>query len=306
MSRPGKTPLLQPLCLGLLALGLSLVHAETLTVATYNIENYGPADRVTEEGYRKDYPKPEGEKRALRTAIRALKADVLVLQEMGGQPYLDELQRDLKGEGLDYPFAALATASDADRHVAMLSRRPLKSVTTHTDLEFAYFSAKENVKRGLLEATVTTAAGDLTIFALHLKSRFTERPDDPLCAIRRAGEATAIRDAVLKKFPMPAEARFLILGDCNDSKSSKALEHLEKRGKTEIATLLPAADPRGDTWTHDYHHEDTYTRVDHILVSPALRAAVQGGTAQIFDGEGVRASSDHRPVIVTLVLEPKK
>ena len=41
-------------------------RAETLTVATYNIENYGPANRVTEAGYRKDYPKPEPEKRALR------------------------------------------------------------------------------------------------------------------------------------------------------------------------------------------------------------------------------------------------
>src|SRR3954464_10987169 len=84
------------------------VEAETLTIATYNIENYGPADRMTEAGYRKDYPKPEAEKRALRTVIRGLGADVLVLQEMGGQPYLDELQRDLKTAGCDYPFAALA------------------------------------------------------------------------------------------------------------------------------------------------------------------------------------------------------
>ena len=77
-------------------LGLMAARAETLTVATYNIENYGPANRMTEAGFRKDYPKPEAEKRALRAVIRALHADVLVLQEMGGQPYLDELRRDLK------------------------------------------------------------------------------------------------------------------------------------------------------------------------------------------------------------------
>ena len=102
---------------------LVLARAETLTIATYNIENYGPADRVTEAGYRKDYPKPEPEKRALRAVIRALDADVLVLQEMGGQPYLDELRHDLKQAGLDYPYAALAVAADADRHVALLSRK---------------------------------------------------------------------------------------------------------------------------------------------------------------------------------------
>ena len=95
----------------LLALGAA--HAETLTVATYNLENYVPANRVTEAGYRTDYPKPEAEKRALRAVIRGLDADILVLQEMGPQAYLDELRRDLKSEGRVYPHAALATAIDA-------------------------------------------------------------------------------------------------------------------------------------------------------------------------------------------------
>src|SRR5258708_25366913 len=155
---------------------------------------------MTEVGYRKDYPKPENEKSALRAVIHALNADVLVLQEMGAQPYLDELRRDLKNEGLDYRYSALALAIDADRHVALLSRLPLKSVITHADLHFSYLGAKETVKRGLLEASVSTSVGDLTIFALHLKSRFTDRPADPMSALRRAGEATAIRDAVLRKF----------------------------------------------------------------------------------------------------------
>src|SRR4051812_46228676 len=116
-----------------------VARAESLKVATYNVENYGPANRITEAGYRKDYPKPEPEKRALRTVIRALNADVLVVQEMGPQVYLDELRRDLKSEGLDYPHATLATAADTDRHLAVMSKRPLVAVTTHTDLQFKYF-----------------------------------------------------------------------------------------------------------------------------------------------------------------------
>jgi endonuclease/exonuclease/phosphatase family metal-dependent hydrolase len=267
-----------------------LAGAESLVIATYNVENYGPANRMTEAGYRKDYPKPEAEKRALRSVLRALNADV-------------ELRRDLRTEGLDYPHAALATASDADRHLAILSRRELRGVTTHTDLAFAYFGEKETVKRGLLEATVATAAGDVTIFALHLKSRFTERRDDPASAIRRAGEATAIRDRVLKRFPDPAAARFVILGDCNDSRSSKAVGFLQKRGKTEVAKLLPAADSRGETWTHAYRKEDSYTRVDQVLVSPLLFPAVRGAAARIHDGPGVREASDHRPIMVELLFE---
>src|SRR3954462_10596084 len=88
------------------------VGAETITVATYNIENYGPADRMTEAGFRQNYPKPEAEKASLRRVIRGLNADVLVLQEMGAAPYLEELRRDLKAGGLAYGYWAVASAAD--------------------------------------------------------------------------------------------------------------------------------------------------------------------------------------------------
>ena len=282
------------------------VRGETLTLATYNIENYGPANRVTETGYRKDYPKPEAEKQALRGVLRAINADVLVLQEMGGQSYLDELKRDLAAEGLVYPQAVLLAGDDADRHVALLSKRALIATTQHTDLEMRYFGKREAVKRGLLEVKLAVADGELTIFALHLKSRYTDRPDDPLSSIRRAAEATAIRDRVLLRCADPAVTRFVVLGDCNDDKASKALTFLQQRGKTAIAELLPAADSRGESWTHAYRKNDTYTRVDHALVSAALRPAVVGGAARIYDGAGWREASDHRPVLVTLEFAGKK
>jgi endonuclease/exonuclease/phosphatase family metal-dependent hydrolase len=280
--------------------------AETLTVATYNIENYGPADRMTDIGFRKDYPKPEVEKRALRQVIGALHADIIVLQEMGSAPYVDELRHDLRAEGIDYPHTAIASAVDADRHVVLLSKRPLRSVATLTDLEFPYLGGKERVKRGLLQATVSTGAGDVTIFGLHLKSRFTDRVDDPQSAIRRAGEATAIRDAILRRFPNPKEGRFVIAGDCNDSRASKPLAHLQKRGATVIAEPLIAVDSRGENWTHNYRREETYSHVDFIFISPGLKAVASNASAQIFDGPGVGEASDHRPVVATLQFEPKR
>jgi endonuclease/exonuclease/phosphatase family metal-dependent hydrolase len=290
------------LVLVVIALGARGGDAAGLIIATYNVENYGPADRMTEAGFRQAYPKPEPEKRALRTVIRTLGADVLVLQEMGGRAHLQELQRDLRSEGCDYPFAELAEAADADRHLAVLSRRPLAGFTTHGELPFSYFGGRETVRRGMFEVTIATAAGDVTLFAVHLKSRYTDRADDPLSTVRRAGEATAIRDRILKRFPHPASARFLILGDCNDSRSSKALGFLQKRGNTKISTILSAEDSRGESWSHAYRRDETYTRVDHILVSPGLSSAVRNGAARIYDGPGVREASDHRPVFVVLDL----
>lgn len=271
-----------------------------LRIATYNVQNYGPADRMTETGFRPDYPKPEREKAALRSVIRSLDADVLALQEMGPAEYLEELQRDLRSEGLDYPYAVLGQAVDQERHVALLSRLPLTSVTTHADVRFKYFAAEEVVKRGVLEATVSTAGGPVTFFVVHLKSRFTDRADDPQSAIRRSAEATAVRNLVLERFPDPAAAQYVLFGDCNDTKASKTLAHLQKRGQTPVLVLLAAADSRGETWTHCYRREDVYSRVDYILLSPGLQTVLAKQSAVVFDSEGVRTASDHRPVLATL------
>lgn len=278
--------------------GAHAMEDRPVRVATYNVENYVAADRMTEEGFRPGYPKPEREKAALRAVIRDLAADVLVLQEMGPRPYLEELRRDLRTDGADYPHAVLAAAADADRHIAILSRLPLRGVRTHEDLSFAYLGGRETVKRGLLEAEVDAPGGAFTVFALHLKSRLTEREDDPGSAVRRAAEAVAIRDRILARFPDPAGAAFLILGDCNDGRNSRAAAALQRRGRTEIAVLLPASDSRGEAWTHAYRRDETYSRVDLILVSGQLLPRVVDGAARIHDGPGVHEASDHRPVRV--------
>ena len=54
-------------------------------------------------------------KEALREVIREVSADVLVVQEVGPRPYLEELRRDLRAEGLNYSHIVLAAAADADR-----------------------------------------------------------------------------------------------------------------------------------------------------------------------------------------------
>ncbi|MGC4071222.1 MAG: endonuclease/exonuclease/phosphatase family protein [Nibricoccus sp.] len=281
----------------------SRLWAETLTLATYNVENYVAANRMVDGVYREGYPKPEAAKSSLRAVIRALNTDIIALQEIGPRPYLDELRRDLASEGCEYPHVEWLEAADTERHVAVLSRRAFKLVKGHTDLTFPYFGATERVKRGLLEVRCETAGGELTLFVVHLKSRFTDRPDDVESALRRAGEAVAVRDRVLTRFPDPEKARFVIVGDCNDGPASRPLRALLARGKTTITDMLASADSRGETWTHFYRKEDKYSRVDYVLVSPALKPAVIGGVTKIFDGEETRGASDHRPVVVRLELK---
>lgn len=274
--------------------------ADELTIATYNVENYVSTNRMTQMGYRKDYPKPEAAKQALRDVIKRLQADVLVMQEMGPPPYFEELRRDLDTQGLHYPHAVLMQGADEDRHVAVLSRRPFVHVARHAGLVFKYQGGYEAVKRGLLELVLDTPLGPLTLWALHLKSRYTDEESDTQSALRRASESMAVREFILKQTANPEESLFVILGDFNDTKASAPLRYLTRKGKMHFARLLPAADANGDHWTYHYRREDTYSRVDHILVSMPLWHAVKFGRATIVDGADVRAASDHRPVAVTL------
>jgi endonuclease/exonuclease/phosphatase family metal-dependent hydrolase len=278
---------------------LGVARAETLTIATYNIANYNLTDRMAEGVYRPQYPKPESEKAALRQVIRGLGADVLALQEVGGEAFLRELQRDLRGEGCDYPFSALLIAGDEPRHVAVLSRRPLVRVERHLDLTFNYLGSRGTVRRGLLEVGVEAGGKPLTLFVVHLKSRYTERADDPQAEAWRSAEAVAIRDRILDGQD-PRTARFVVLGDFNASPRDRAMRAIQRRGERVICELVAVEDSRGDRWTHAYRRDDSYSRVDHVLVSSALAASVADQRGHIVDGAAVAAASDHRPVVLTL------
>jgi endonuclease/exonuclease/phosphatase family metal-dependent hydrolase len=278
--------------------------ARALTVATYNVENYLVTDRMVDGVFRQDFPKPEAEKKALRAAIKALGADVLAVQEMGKEAYLQELLTDLRAEGVDYPHAVLLEAADADRHVAILSKVPFKDVQRHAKIPVKFQGIADFVKRGLLEVTIATSAGDLTIFTTHLKSKRTDRKEDPESALQRTAEAEAVRDLVLRRFPDPTQAKFIVSGDWNDTRGTRAIRAMAKRGDTVIGEIIRAYDEDGDVWTHFFRREDSYSRIDYLLVSPGLKPLVANkGTGRILDNADVRAASDHRPVFVKLNLE---
>jgi endonuclease/exonuclease/phosphatase family metal-dependent hydrolase len=280
--------------------------AATLTVATYNVENFVVADRMADGVYHAAYPKPESEKTALCRAIAGVAPDILAVEEMGPAPFLAEFQRELRAVGQDFAFTALLEAADPDRHVAVLSKVPLKDVRRHALLPTRNAGGRDVVKRGVLEVVVATSAGDCTIFVLHLKSRYTDRADDPESAQQRAAEAEAVRDLVLARQPDPRDAKFIVCGDWNDTRGSRPVRALTRRGATEIGEILPAIDSRGESWTHYYHKDDSYSRIDYVLVSAALKPFVTGNRAMIWDGPGATDASDHRAVYVQLMLDPAK
>jgi endonuclease/exonuclease/phosphatase family metal-dependent hydrolase len=278
--------------------------AQALTVATYNVENYTIANRMVEGVYREAYPKPEKEKAALRQVVAGIAPDILAVCEMGPPEFLAEFQRELKLAGQDYPHSVVLAAADADRQVAVLAKVPFKEVRRHAAVPLTYFGRADVVKRGVLEVIFATREGDVSLFVIHLKSKYTERKDDPEAGIRRALEAEAVRDLVLARYPEPAKAKFIVCGDWNDTRTTRPVRALQKRGETEIGEILRAADSRGETWTHHFRREDLYSRIDYLMVSPGLKPLVANGRAAIWDGAGTTEASDHRAVYLTLQVTP--
>lgn len=290
----------------LLAGGLSAAPAPTAdreawVIATYNVGNYTLADRRVGSTFRRAYPKPEAEKSALRSVIARLDADVLILQEIGGEDFLAELRRDLRSEGVQYPHGGVVAAADPDRRLAWLSRRPPREVRAHTDLRSVQAGRTEPVRRGLLELRWTDDAGELVVFGLHLKSRVAREDDDPGSAGLRLREAEAIRRRVLERVVDLENRRVLLVGDFNDARSSPVLARFREQGPRRLFHLVDAADSRGERWTHRFARDDAYSRVDYVLVSDAVQRRAGRVRAAVFDGPDVAQASDHRPVRLELL-----
>lgn len=279
-----------------------------IRVASWNVRNYLIMDRWVENRYRTEYPKPEKEKQAMWEILREVDPDILLIQEMGDTPFLLELQRDLKREGLDYPHALLTEdTADPVRRLAVLSKIPWEQARTHSNLEFRYYGEPSRVLRGTLELVMEGYEKPLVLFTLHLKSRYTNNQQDPQSLQRRRGEARVTRDRIFSRYRPEQNHWVLIAGDFNDHPNSSPVKHFLQRGKTTLMERLPLQDSRGERWTHFYAYQENYSTVDHILVSPALQPYVVEGRGHIYDRQPhTRIASDHRLIWVDLQLPEKQ
>src|SRR5439155_24673328 len=120
-----------------------------------------------------------------------------------------------------------------------------------------------------------------TLIAAHLKSKrpIPQAEESEL----RQEEAKVLREKIDERFAAKPEANLIVLGDLNDFKDSAAIKEVIGRGKHKLLDTRPA-ERNGDslatgarasgarriTWTHYYSKEDTYSRIDYILLSPGM------------------------------------
>ncbi|MFM8878227.1 MAG: endonuclease/exonuclease/phosphatase family protein [Verrucomicrobiota bacterium] len=287
-------------------LGSLLLTAETprFKVVTYNVENY----LVERSGTRA--PKPEAARRKVVEMLKTLRPDVLALQEIGTTNALLELQSRLRQAGVDLPHWEHVSGYDTNIFVAILSRFPITARRPHSQESFLLEGRRFRTSRGLLEVDLEAGPNyRFTLFTAHLKSKRAIGAADE--AEMREQEARVLRRLVEARLAADPKANVLVCGDFNDTKDSPALKALlgrssqrplvdtrpVERNGDQAAPENPRWDPRHVSWTHFYGKEDSYSRIDYILLSTGMAREWrrEGSFLPTVPDWGV--GSDHRPVL---------
>lgn len=282
---------------------LGLHGAQPLRVGSYNLEAY-LLDAV---GTR---PAKTAEARAkIRQSILALNADVLALQEVGGAGALLELREALRAAGADYPHWEIVPGWDTNIQVAVLSRLPIVGRRSHTNDSYLLQGRRFHVSRGFGEVDIQAAPGYVfTLFTVHLKSRRVVPQADE--AEMREQEGLILREKIEARLAANPGARIVVAGDLNDVKDSRSTRAVLGRGARALVDTrpaesngdtLPSANPRFEprrvTWTHFYGKEDTYSRIDYILLSREMARDWIPEETRVLALPNWGAGSDHRPVV---------
>jgi endonuclease/exonuclease/phosphatase family metal-dependent hydrolase len=291
-------------------LGSTAFGADIFRVATYNVENY--LDQPTES---RPHPKSAAARAKVRESIRALNPDVLALEEMGQLSALLELRSALKAEGLDFPYWELIGGEDTNIHVAVLSKLPVVARRPHTNEVFLLDGRRFRVSRGFAELDIRAAPDfTFTLIAAHLKSRRPVPEADE--AGERLHEAKILRGIVDKDLTAHPNAKLVVLGDFNDVKDSDSTKAILGRGRFRLVDTRPAErngdnapaenawfEPRAITWTHYFGKEDSYSRIDYILLSPAMAHYWDRNHTYVLTMPNWGVASDHRPIVATFKLD---
>ena len=208
--------------------------------------------------------------------IAAARADVIALQEVFDPATLDHFHDHfLQPAGAPaYPHRYCFPGNDGrGLNVAALSRVKPNAARSHAaltghdlGLDDLPPALRDNrlFRRDCLELEFAT----VTLFICHFKAPY---PDAAKAHIVRKAEARGVRKLIEARFPDPATARWIILGDfnepaLNEAPLTSALAPLTDGFATDLLERLP----QGTNWTYKVPGRDVLSRPDRLLVSPRL------------------------------------
>ncbi len=281
-----------------------LSSAKELSFMTYNLCNYFVAPETGK-------PKSDDSKKALIGMIKSANPDILFVVELGGEKSLEDLIGNLKSAGCkDYIFSDEMTGDDESRHIGFISKIKPAKVDKKENLFYRIkpkdkengYAEKVFVQRGFMHLFFELEDNyRIHVIGAHLKSRLPH-PRYIQTDMRRY-EARLLRYLVNDIQEKEKDANILVVGDLNDIYSSDPLITLrapEKTFKNRLYDLRPL-DSSGLPWTHWWHSEDIYGRIDFIMASASLLPEINFDKTKVIHLRDYwMFASDHRPVLVSI------
>lgn len=212
----------------------------------------------------------------LASRIAALDADIVALQEVevgthnaGGLDQSWELARRL---GMERAFAATLTRDGGLYGVALLSKRPIRSLKR---IELPGAMGLE--PRVVLDAVIDDGGRPLHVLVTHAD----------VLPWAGARHATAIAEALKARLGEGV----ILLGDFNLTPESRELRGLIKSGLRDTVAAFDQR-PTGPPWP-------SRSRIDYVFMDEPMASRVEA--AAVVDTDG----SDHLPVVVRLREAPR-
>ena len=261
--------------------------AAVVRIATWNVHDlFDEVDQLGPPGPLDDVPGAaavEAKLGRIAAVLVALDADVILLQEVED---LSLLARLAARSG--YPAARLLTGNDPRGiDVALLSRLPVVAYQGHAG--DVGLDGRLLWPRDAVEAVLDAAGWRLVLLGTHLSSYLS----DPSGA-RRAQQAARLRalaDGASRRW---GAALVVVGGDLTAEADAPALAPLlSDGGWLDVGAGLG---PGGWTWSDGASRR----ALDHLVLRAADADAVL--SVAVVGGSEVAAASDHRPIVLDLLL----
>ncbi len=294
--------------------------ANTLTVATFNVENLDPGDggaRFAALG---------------QSIVVNLKSpDIISLAEMqdnNGPVNNGIVAADLTFQTLTDAIVAAGGPAYAYRQIDPVDNQDGGEPGGNIRVGFLFDPARVGFVDGSLTRLVDTdlSNGDafassrkplagsftfndetITIVANHFNSKGGDQPlfgpNQPptlFSEVQRLQQAEIVGDFVAGLLTADSRAKVIVAGDLNDFEFSAPLELLESIGLTTLIETLPAAE------RYSYNFQGNAQALDHILASPNLMPKLAGFDIVHMNSEFADQLSDHDPAVAALeIFAPK-
>ena len=291
---------------------------KTVTVMSYNVENMFDVFDDPYTGDEGTDVKQRSEILAIAKAIAASDADIIVFQELENEHLLQGMvDTFLADAGYEY-IACQRTNSGRGINLGVISRLPIKLLTSHRFKTLTHPDAPDRTwrfARDAMQVTVDVDGRDLHLFNVHLKSN-SSRDGDPNSKLWRTSEAIALKGLIRDMIKKDPDALILALGDFNSN-----IETRPEQPRPWPATQYirkPEAD--GTQLLSDAHNEiDDYDKritlpgsgpypaviFDYIYASPKLHTMLVEGSAKVIHDPKLVSGSDHYPLYATYDIPSK-